>query len=795
MKIFRTPLSLLLALTLPGTLYAQSELTDGLIAHLPLDGDIVDVVSGAKPTVLEGTGRVEGKIGGAIQFDAKSYVQLPIDISPQAVPELTITMWVRPDPLPDDPELAFNSLGYLLSDGDGLIMITNQQKPIPYFEAYSTGTAVHGSNNPGMRGGWQLLAITRTIEDRTTDDGEMLPHTVLTLYSNGRVSEAARIHKDISILPYISLGRKSKGHSYVYRGAIDDIRVYARAMTPDEIRASAMPSSDVPIAGTRAGDMLEGTGPPPMPYGGPMDIGIDATSLTPGADEADGASASDIVPGSDSSSMDEPPERFGQPPSAETLAERFADSGSQQDAINDIAIDNSTLGGNVSGPSIDAGAIDQGTEFEAPPIVTDERADATPVAGAGAIGASDPAFEAPVQGADDAQDLVASAEGQDLLQSADWRIEGMVPNSADKAPLYPGDEVTVKIRISKDDPANKIPSVRLVADAGPGVPNPTYDLTINTAAAKPTDEREVPITLPVPANLEFADGATQTYWRPRIWLNAADGLPLIDSTSDNHTRDLLIPVENPEVSAECGERIQNSDGTYTTTQCLISQAPPQALNSWSSTDEDVKDCRSSAEFMGDLWQGMDSVLLVACASAATVYEQNTTIGEKFRKCTSANEAITPFATFTYGQSVTRAVQYFNRLANNSWATLGPRDLTFGQQLSGTVVFPGNRKFVSVVPSRSDAVALSINELDGKARVEVAVCRRDESGRFSRLVAPTTFNYNEVSSNRAQNETFVIGGVRDKFLAVVLTSRYNDAIARTNVAPKFEYTLSLEEMTH
>ena len=532
-----------------------------------------------------------------------------------------------------------------------------------------------------------------------------------------------------------------------------------------------------------------------MPYGGPMDIGIDATSLTPGADEGDGASASDIVLGSDSSSMDEPPERFGQPPSAETLAERFADSGSQQDAINDIAIDNSTLGGNVSGPSIDAGAIDQGTEFEAPPIVTDERADATPVAGAGAIGASDPAFEAPVQGADDAQDLIASEEGQDLLQSADWRIEGMVPNSADKAPLYPGDEVTVKIRISKDDPANKIPSVRLVADVGPGVPNPTYDLTINTAAAKPTDEREVPITLPVPTNLEFADGATQTYWRPRIWLNAADGLPLIDSTSDNHTRDLLIPVENPEVSAECGERIQNSDGTYTTTQCLISQAPPQALNSWSSTDEDVVDCRSSAEFMGDLWQGMDSVLLVACASAATVYEQNTTIGEKFRKCTSANEAITPFATFTYGQSVTRAVQYFNRLANNSWATLGPRDLTFGQQLSGTVVFPGNRKFVSVVPSRSDAVALSINELDGKARVEVAVCRRDETGRFSRLVAPITFNYNEVSSNRAQNETFVIGGVRDKFLAVVLTSRYNDAIAPTNVAPKFEYTLSLEEMTH
>ena len=155
-------------------------MTERLIAHLPLDGEIVDVVSGAKPTVLEGTTGVEGKIDGAIHLDAKSYVQLPIDISPQAMPELTVTMWIRPDPLPDDPELSFLPLGYLLSDGDGLIMINNQQKLIPYFEAYSTGTVVRDSDHPGMRGGWQLLAITRRIEARTTKDGELLPHTVLT---------------------------------------------------------------------------------------------------------------------------------------------------------------------------------------------------------------------------------------------------------------------------------------------------------------------------------------------------------------------------------------------------------------------------------------------------------------------------------------------------------------------------------------------------------------------------------------------------------------------------------------
>lgn len=281
----------LLAVTLSSSLYAQSDLSDRLIAHLPLDGEVVDTVSGVIPTVLQGTSRVEGKIDGAIHFDGKSFVQLPVDLSPEAVPEFTVTMWAKPDRLPEDPELraAFAANGYLLSDGyHALLMITNQSKEIPNFTATSTGAVVSGTKHAGMRGGWQLLAITRKVEDRTNAEGEVLPHTVLTLYSNGRVSEVARVHRTRAINPYISFGSISKGSSYTYRGAIDDVRIYARAMTPEEIRSSATAPTQTRAVGTRADapssgqdtavDNSEANGDPQpySPFGSPD---IDAPNL------------------------------------------------------------------------------------------------------------------------------------------------------------------------------------------------------------------------------------------------------------------------------------------------------------------------------------------------------------------------------------------------------------------------------------------------------------------------------------------------------------------------------------
>ena len=506
MKGLRSICLCLLAFTAAVPALAQLELPDALqgnpledkmigetpespfhpIHFFSFDGSIVDEISGVSATPSEGVTHTLGYLGGAIYFDGSGIVQLPIDVSPAAVPELTIIAMIKPAPLPEDPDDNPPAIGYIVSDEDGLIIISNQTKPEPRFEAYT-----------GIRDGWQMVAITRKVEDRTTEEGEVAPHTVLKLFTNGRISEAAGIQKQPTIAPKLLLGMKAVNHPYRFRGAIDHLSIYDRALSSDELsdvmarmrQARMSRRSDVMVAGSGSSELSTGT-------------------------------------------------------SSATMTD-------------------------------------------------DQRSAAAPAAGITAIGANSPSFTPPVDTADETQDLIESDEGQDMLQSADWRIEGMVPNSQDKSTLYPGDEVTLKIRVSKDDAANKIPSVRLVTNAGPGLPGPSYDLTINTVAAKPTDERDVPITLRVPEMLEFEEGATQVVWRPKVWLNAPDGLPLRDAIVDNHSRELPIVVLNDVVTDECGDVVEGSDGLRATSDCQVYRGEP--LSTYPTVDMST---RTQTDFSG-----------------------------------------------------------------------------------------------------------------------------------------------------------------------------------------------------
>ncbi len=66
---------------------------DGLIAHYPFDGDANDVSGNGYHAVVEtGTSVVEGRIGNAYYFSGRgSFVLLPLDLSPDVYPQLTIT--------------------------------------------------------------------------------------------------------------------------------------------------------------------------------------------------------------------------------------------------------------------------------------------------------------------------------------------------------------------------------------------------------------------------------------------------------------------------------------------------------------------------------------------------------------------------------------------------------------------------------------------------------------------------------------------------------------------------------
>jgi len=224
-------------LLIAGFATAQSP-QSGPMHFFPLDGSVVDLITGVTPTQAEGYTAAEGFIGGAIHLDGTGVIDLPVDLASEAVADLTIVAMVKPDALPDDANLRreISATGYVVSDSKGLIYLSNQNKDVARFAAYSTNAVISNSDHPVLRDGWQMIALTRKREDRTTADGEVKAHTVLTLFSNGQVSETVSIWKDDGAAPTLRLGAISAGNSYKFRGSIDHLSIFDRALTPDELR-------------------------------------------------------------------------------------------------------------------------------------------------------------------------------------------------------------------------------------------------------------------------------------------------------------------------------------------------------------------------------------------------------------------------------------------------------------------------------------------------------------------------------------------------------------------------------
>ncbi len=598
MNIHRLACSLLITIVFAATAAAQVELPAALqgdpledkrvggepdypfgpIHFFSMDGSIVDEVTGVRATSMEGVTHTNGYIDGAIQFNGDAIVQLPINLDIAATPDLTIIAMVEPEPLPDDPELVdeFYNTGYVFSDGEGLVWLSNHNKDIPYFAALSNKAVISNSDHPGMRGGWQMVALTRKIEDRTTEDGAVEPHVVLSLFTNGRTSEAVKIYKEKTVTPQLLLGSISSGSSSKFRGAIDHLMIYNRALPEDELQqimgglrraSSGQHGGEIFARSDASSDLVDGDGSGDLSY---EDVGREQQFPGDMFDPDEQQFPGDMFDGDE---QQFPGDMF-EGDEEQFPGDMFEGSESSASSAQDS--------GDSPGPGSGGAITDAEREaFEDPArspqqqFIDQMEEEARRDAAAGTAIDDSPlrdadasVFEPPLTTADETEELIDSKDGQAMLKTADWRIEGMVPNSADKKGLYPGDEVTVKIRISKDDPANKIPNVKLVTNVGPGTPSPSYDLTINTAEGKPTDEREIPITLPVPTNLKFAEGTTQMYWRPRVWLNAEDGRPLRDSIQGNHSKELAIVVYNNTADEQCDQAEQSADGARVARGCL-----------------------------------------------------------------------------------------------------------------------------------------------------------------------------------------------------------------------------------
>jgi hypothetical protein len=209
--------------------------TGDLVAHYPFDGSVDDAVSGSTPN-LSGTevpsfvSGVTGAADQALRF-ANDY---GVDV-PNIVPDdFTLSCFVRMDAAQADPCCGdvFWS-GHALFQGETTGNVNDSALTV------LTDVATFGIGNPDTTikgttsladGDWHLVTATRSINTVTGLSD-------LVLYVDGEI-DASDVAPNTG--PLISnavwgVGRQAQNRGIV--GEIDDVRIYARALSQEEVRA------------------------------------------------------------------------------------------------------------------------------------------------------------------------------------------------------------------------------------------------------------------------------------------------------------------------------------------------------------------------------------------------------------------------------------------------------------------------------------------------------------------------------------------------------------------------------
>lgn len=192
---------------------------DGLIAYYPFNGNAEDAsgndfhaqVNGAKLTE-----DIAGNANAAYQFDGKSSVILaPVNINPDVAPNLTMVAWARADSdHPIQQLLTHDSAGYCRS-----LVIDHRGGGVGWSAFCGSGDVL--GYEPVTSGKWNFLAVIYEEEKK-----------MVTMFVNGRKMRkqggTPKSHKTLAI------GSRLQPVD-CFHGAIDEVRVYNRALNESEI--------------------------------------------------------------------------------------------------------------------------------------------------------------------------------------------------------------------------------------------------------------------------------------------------------------------------------------------------------------------------------------------------------------------------------------------------------------------------------------------------------------------------------------------------------------------------------
>ncbi|MBN1191089.1 MAG: hypothetical protein JXA46_15135 [Dehalococcoidales bacterium] len=201
--------------------------TSGLVAYYPFNGDEKDYSGNSYHGTNKGAAFIEGFSGQALSFDGKDdYVSAPVNINPGVMPQMTMTAWVRAkNDSPSRQVISHDNGSYDRSIG------IDYRGGGTGWSCFSGSGSVLGYEKVVL-GEWVFIA---TVYDQTA--------AKVRLY----VNEAT--HEETGTLgsgwDYINIGRNPSFGEY-FAGDIDDVRIYDRALSADEVDSIRVSPGVVP---------------------------------------------------------------------------------------------------------------------------------------------------------------------------------------------------------------------------------------------------------------------------------------------------------------------------------------------------------------------------------------------------------------------------------------------------------------------------------------------------------------------------------------------------------------------
>lgn len=245
----KTRLSLILLLSLIFHYSAYADLSDGLIAHYPFDGNANDISENNLHGIeIGGVSYAPGIINLAASFDGvNDYINFGNNFNINIEDVYSFSLFFNTNEIPSDTFQGFVLINKRAAD-NGYFDADGHWQPGEEEEGYAIGTHFYEITPYGLywnydifnQGEWNHLAV---IIDR--------PNNVIKYYMNGWELAAEPID---SINDFSNPNDFLVGAGYLddpnshefFLGQIDDIRIYNRVLTPDEINTLANTESPTP---------------------------------------------------------------------------------------------------------------------------------------------------------------------------------------------------------------------------------------------------------------------------------------------------------------------------------------------------------------------------------------------------------------------------------------------------------------------------------------------------------------------------------------------------------------------